>query len=247
MQKIIYFIVFALLITLNSCKKEKKWDCINSTGKIIHQERILGGFNSIQIYDKTDVICVQDSLNPYKVDVEEGENLQSGISFQIIDSQLTISNKNTCHWVRNINHRTKLILSVKMLKKIEIYGDVNFSTKDTLRTGELIIEHYGGNDAHFTIKTNNKLVTAQHSAGNIYLSGEAAVQVNSLHDVSFLYAQNMIGAYCYVYHYGTGDAYVQPWKDFGVKSYYTGNVYYSREAWTKDIDIKGTGKVIKTQ
>ncbi|MBZ0328371.1 MAG: DUF2807 domain-containing protein, partial [Altibacter sp.] len=96
MKKILYIIS---LIFLFGCNSESAWDCIQESGAIIEREFRVKEFKKIQVWERVQLIVSQGDFQ--NVRVETGENLMNEIQVKVKDSILTISDRNSCNWVRD--------------------------------------------------------------------------------------------------------------------------------------------------
>jgi len=86
--------IFWILITLSlvaGCSKKKN-DCMKSTGKIVFEERTVGSFKTLEVYNNVNVIVTHGTT--YAVTVEAGENLLEKITVDVKGDTLVIKNKN---------------------------------------------------------------------------------------------------------------------------------------------------------
>lgn len=96
MKKIIFTIC---LISLFSCNSEYVWDCIQESGPIIEKEFETTVFKKIQVWDRVQLFVSQGAEQ--NIRVTTGENLMNEIQVKVEDSILTISDRNSCNWVRD--------------------------------------------------------------------------------------------------------------------------------------------------
>jgi hypothetical protein len=95
MKKLIYILG---LFVLMSCNSEFAWDCVQESGPIIEREFNVRQFKKIQVWERVQLIISQGDFQ--NVRVETGENLINEIQVVVKDSILTISDRNSCNWVR---------------------------------------------------------------------------------------------------------------------------------------------------
>ncbi len=96
MKKIIYTLTFVFLF---GCSSEYSWDCIQSSGDIIEKEFEVAVFKKVQVWERVQLIISHGETQ--NIRVETGENLMNEIQVKVKDSILTISDRNSCNWVRD--------------------------------------------------------------------------------------------------------------------------------------------------
>jgi hypothetical protein len=136
----------SIIFLFNSCSKEKTFDCIKSTGKIVKEDQYFDNFSILYVNDNINVILVQNL--PGKITIEAGDNLLPKIKTEQNGNTITISNKNTCNWVRSYDKPMNVYVGVNQIKKItqEGYGKISegeYIKTDTLRIANLT---YGDTD-----------------------------------------------------------------------------------------------------
>ncbi len=144
-----YCIYFITIIMIVSCSKEKRFDCIRSTGDIVKQERYFDNFSVIYVEDNIDVVLLQDM--PGKIVVEAGENLLYKIKTFQEGNKITISNENTCNWVRSYHKKMRVLVGVGQVKEIDLFGYGTITSGGHLRTDTLRVYNLTYGDADIQI------------------------------------------------------------------------------------------------
>ncbi len=76
MKTVKYLFILVLLFTgilsIPSCKKENRCDCIKRTGPIVKETRVLAEFTRVEAEDNLNVFITQDTVQ--EVVIEAGEN-----------------------------------------------------------------------------------------------------------------------------------------------------------------------------
>src|SRR3972149_5567093 len=93
-----FWLVIGMFPLASACKKDKP-DCFKSTGDLVREQREVGDFSSMEVYNNVNVVISQDTLN--QVIIEAGENLLEEITTEINGATLVIRNNNKCNWVRS--------------------------------------------------------------------------------------------------------------------------------------------------
>jgi hypothetical protein len=124
-------IIFVLgIIVLCGCNGENVFDCVQSSGNIIEQEFEVDAFNRIQVWERVQLFISHGDQQ--MVRVETGENLMNEIQLKILDSVLTISDRNSCNWGRNYGI-TKVYITSPDIKQIRNSSGLTVKSIGTLR------------------------------------------------------------------------------------------------------------------
>jgi hypothetical protein len=95
--KMVSFII--CIVVFFSCDSENSLDCFQATGDIIEEDFNVDVFKKIQVWERVQLIISQGDTQ--RVYVETGENLINEIKVKVEDSILTVSDGNSCNFVRD--------------------------------------------------------------------------------------------------------------------------------------------------
>ncbi|GAA4279736.1 head GIN domain-containing protein [Gaetbulibacter aestuarii] len=95
MKKVIYILVLLML----SCSGEKAGDCFESAGPLTQEEVTVPSFDKILVNRNIELILKDGATQ--KVVVEAGQNSQHDITATVTDGKLTLTDNNTCNFVRD--------------------------------------------------------------------------------------------------------------------------------------------------
>ena len=109
MKNIIYTLFFLIIF---SCDKEDAWNCIQTSGATVFQELTVAPFERILVNRDIELIVKQGM--DYKVEIQTGANLVNDIEVVVLDSQLQLTDHNTCNLVRDYGP-TKMIVTTPFL------------------------------------------------------------------------------------------------------------------------------------
>lgn len=191
------------LLGLLACKRENRFDCFKANGEETTLTRNLQRFDSIDVLDNIDVNLLTGS--EYKVEIATGKNISANINTNVKNGLLTISNGNTCNFVRGYKQKIRVTVYAPRLQKVyhtgvgTVYIEEGFK-QDTvrLRVGNTGDTHISG---HF--KT---IYTSTHGGGDIYLKGSTDELLVYTNGTNYIRAQNLvIKRFCYVSSYTLGD------------------------------------------
>ncbi|MCX6351059.1 MAG: DUF2807 domain-containing protein [Bacteroidetes bacterium] len=246
MKKALSFLfTFVLIFVYSSCKKEYVTDCFKGTGEEATETRNLIGFNKISVYNNLNLVLIQDTAKDGLILLKGGKNLLPSIKAYIKDSTLILEDNNHCNFSRSFKNKLTVEVHFAALKKLIVNDNAYVSNTKKIYFDELDIRHLGMGEVNMNLHCGF-LRTWQGNAGGITLEGWSAVYVCSIEDVGPVDASKMQGDYTYVFHWGTNDVHVKPYKEFGAMLYGRGNIYYNQEPLKKDIQVKGgSGRFIK--
>ena len=218
-------------------------NCITSNGKTIRQERVLGDFDSIDVREYVNLILIQDTVN--RVTVESGQNIIDGITTEVVNRQLNISNTNKCKWLRSYDVPVNVYVSVKNLMKIYYLSSGNINSLNTLKPYSLKIEVWGGcGTIDLDMDTYQGYFFLQAGTVDINLHGHCAISTIFSGDYGPFHCQDLKTGYSFVTNKSSNDCYVNASQYLEANIGSIGNIYYTGNPDSLDIDITGSGQVI---
>lgn len=221
-MRIAIFITIALIFA--SCKKEEA-GCFTPTGDVKKETRSLSNFHQINLYDNIHLILIPGSEN--KVEVEAGENLIAGISTQIENGELNITNENKCNFTRSYKVPVNVYVTYTNLREIVHYGAGKVSNQDTIQQTYFAITQYNGaGDFDLTIDCDSLLALLHTGAGNLYAKGK--VNYGYLYSAanSIFYCEDLVTQNLHVHNKTTGDFFVHAIQSLLVEVRSNSTVYY---------------------
>jgi hypothetical protein len=239
------FQFFIVLILFNSCKKENLCDCFKGTGKNITEKRQLSPFNELLVEDNIDVHIKQG--NDYSATITAGSNVMSLIKTRIEDGKLKITDNNTCDFTRDYQRKVRINITVPSINKINQNGTGNVFMEDEFICERL--SYYLSNSGNLYINTNANIVYgSMHGNGDVYVKGK--IKSN------FIYA----GGQGYYNSFeassdemiltlntsGSMKVSVNQFLKIDMLDRSTGNIYFKGNPTNISLNIKGTGKLIKS-
>lgn len=240
-SKHIYTIVVALFaIVLISCKKENSCDCIKRTGPIVTQKREISGFNKIFVEDNVNVFITQDSV--FEVVVEAGKNLRGLILTEVIDSTLTIKNKNRCNWARSYKEPLNVYVKMPVIKYITSDGTGKIQGRNIITTNTFDIRTKNAGNIELTVN-NSRVLTHMHGAGDVILHGYTNEHYSDIGGTAFLKCQDLETNYTYLHTFTTGICYVKTANTISCKIDKIGDVFCYGNPLTVELQRNGTGQI----
>ena len=229
-------------IFLCSCGKNGG-KCISTTGPVTRQVRLISDFDSIRVYDNLNVILIQDSVN--KVTAEAGENIIGGIVATVSERELVLHNTNSCNWLRSYSNPLNVYVSVKNLMKIHYESSGDITCTDTIRSGYLKIDIWGGcGTIDLKVRVFDGYFIQRMGTATMILKGVCNVSSVFSGDFGLLNLKELKTGYTFVTNSGSNNCYVNTSHELGATITSIGNIYYSGNPKVIKTTITGTGKVI---
>ena len=242
MKKNYFILLLPLSFVMFSCKKENMKDCIKSTGDIIIETRRFSPIDTILVQNNINLYLRYDSVE--SILVETGKNLVPLIETSIENKKLILSNKNKCNFMRNYETPINVTVSIPDIKFIQTTGAANINSLNRLTLTKSRIVNSGIGDINLDLNGGH-ILTQIYGSGGINLTGKAAVLEIYSTGNCFMYCENLITGYTFLYSNTTGYIYVHAEKELGATIVGSGDVFYSGNPELKNIKISGKGKLRK--
>lgn len=247
MNKIIYSLL--VLVLFCSCDSENANDCFQQSGAIITQEIDLSAFTKIRV--NRDVSLVLKEGPVQQVAIETGENLLNDVEFTVNGDWLTITNHNSCNYVRDYN-LTKVYVTVPNLVEILSSTQFQITSDGMLNFDVLLITSENFNDT--SVNAVGDVILSLNSqdidvVGNNLTSFTFSGTVEDL-NMSFasgdgvFNGRNLVSNKVRVYHRGTNRVTVNPIQELSAELRSTGDVIVVNEPPIVAIEEHYTGEVI---
>lgn len=234
----------SFLVILTACTKDTMFDCFKSTGPIVTEDREASQFGGIVLLNNLDLYLSQGSA--YSISVEAGKNLQSNIKTDINDGVLTISNQNTCNWVRSYNKPMKVYVTVVELDSIVYQSSGNIYSENTLSTDSLKIEvKEGGGQINLSIDAWKTWFMLNEGTVDLNVLGYSNVCYISSNAYGPVNCLGLYTVFTYLSSNSTNNCYVQVESDLSATIDNVGNVYYSGNPPNITYVQNGSGELIK--
>jgi hypothetical protein len=244
MNKVVFSLLGLLTVFVYSCKKENAGDCFKSVGTQTEEMRQLAPFDHIHVDKDVDVVLVPDTQE--FVIVRCGDNLIDLIKTEVTGTELYITNKNKCNWVRNFETPIKAEVHLKSIYSLYFTGSGQITSADTLRSANLKIETYNASGNIDLVVRNGWNELVQHTGNaDIKVSGIAPYNTMYTGGNGFLDCRGLKCSESYVLHRGTGNVYTTATNYLGVKITLIGDVYYTGTPLAISDTITGTGRLIQ--
>lgn len=212
MKKIIYILS---VMVIASCNSEDASDCFQTEGTLVQQEVVVNMFDRILVNRDIELIVKEGS--EYGVIIETGENLLNDVLAIVVDSQLQLTDNNSCNFVRDYGI-TKIYVTAPNLKEIRNSSQYDVTSDGVLLSPELklisedfeIPGNFTVGDFRLQVEIEDLNIIA-NNISSFYISGT----VNNLYIGFFSGAgrfegENLIAQNIDVFHRGSNDMIVNP-------------------------------------
>ena len=238
-----------LLILFLSCDSDKINDCFQSSGTIISEEFFVSNFTKVKINRDIELILIEGPIQ--KVLVETGENLLNDIEAEVINSQLILTNGNTCNFVRDYNV-TKVYVTTPNIEEINSSTQFKISSQGVLNFPSIKILSENFNDSS-TIAVGEINLNLNSQEVRIVANNLTSFSFNGFTDVlninfaagnGIFDGANMIANKVSVFHRGTNDIRINPQQELSGKLVSTGNLISINQPPIVNVEVLYTGNLI---
>jgi hypothetical protein len=237
--------VCALLLA--GCEREQWDDCITSTGPERIEERAVGGFHTVDLSDRVDLVLEPRASGT--VAVEAGRNLLGQVGTEVRDSVLYIANDNRCNWVRSFKPRITVHVPVTAVRKLVLRGTGDVSCTDTLRVQDFRVEQHGAQGTTDLLLDVHTCAVGLHTgAGDVRLRGRCTSQADLYSGIMApIDASQLRARFVAVNNSGIAD--IRCWATEGLDAqlYSVGDVYYRGDPGSVQSLVLGEGRLIRTE
>lgn len=246
MKRIIYILALTLIV---SCNSEHTGDCFQKTGRIIQQEVTVAAFDKILVNRDIELIIKEGSTQ--KVVIETGENLLNDIFVIVADGKLTLTDNNTCNYVRDYGI-TKIYVTSPNITEIRSSTQYDISSNGILTYPSLTIlsEDFGEPDtftnANFRLQIdNNTFRLVFNNLSNGFISGKTEnLNLTFAAGTSRFEGRNLIAQRVQVWNRASNDMIVNPQQEIKGTISGTGNVISVNHPPIVDVNELYKGRLI---
>jgi len=238
-------VLFLLLLNFcfgTSCKDSAEpWQ---SFGEITTESRILSAFHALDVNHDIQLVITQDTALPEQIQITYGKNVMSGITTEIQNGILYIKNSNKAKWLRRLNVQPKCTLNLHQISDIHLEGNAKVNCKDTIYSQAIHCTINSVEDQNLFIYCG-QFYGGLMNSGNVKLSGQATIFSWSCEKGGGLDASELRSDDVYLFHFTIKDIFVNPSKQFDVRVFNSGNVfYYKIPSYKFDQYTQGKGQVL---
>lgn len=230
---------------LLSCKPEKN-KCLKSTGEVVIEERNLQeGFNKIFLSENIDLYLIQDTIN--KLTFEAGENLMPFLSSELSNNSLSLSNNNSCRFLRSYKVPVKARLHLKELKYLFFSGSGDVISENQLSFPAITFESKDGSgEVDINVQTDSLFIVQHTGPAHFNLKGNSHYQYIYTGGNGWFYGKDLQSDTTHVNNSGTGSVEVNVKNKLIVELKLLGDVIYYGDPNEVVVSTnEGRGKIIK--
>lgn len=235
MKKLSVLLALALLFLAGSTAYAGIF-CDDGSGNVISEDVTLkGSFNKVSLKGSGNIFVIQGNTESLKIETDD--NLIDKILCEVQGSTLVIGAKsNICPTKLNF------YVTLKDAEGFKVTGSGDVKLQNTIRADKLALVIRGSGDIKGEVECTN-LKCDVSGSGDIDVSGRAAntkIEISGSGDVD---AGGLNTNWCQINIFGSGDCMVDVKDELYVDIFGSGDVVYSGDPATKEVDVKGSGDV----
>lgn len=243
------FYVVITLFFLFACDSENANNCFQTAGSLVQKEVIVDDFDKILVNRDIELIIKEGELQ--KVIIETGENLLNDIEVSVENSQIILTDNNTCNYFRDYGITTIYITApniteIRSSTQYPIQSDgvltypslsilsEDFNAPDTFTVGDFILEIENNSfNALFNGLSSTKITGSTTNLNINMASGDARFN-----------ARNLVAQKVNVFNRGSNDVIVNPQESITGKIVSTGNVISVNRPPVVEVEALYKGRLI---
>ncbi|SFZ90967.1 Putative auto-transporter adhesin, head GIN domain [Flaviramulus basaltis] len=246
MKKLVYIFVFSFLI---ACNSENAGDCFQKTGNIIQQEVVVSSFDKILVNRDIELIIEEGPVQ--SVIIETGENLINDVSAIVVDAKLTLTDDNTCNYVRDYGI-TKVYITSSNITEIRSSTQYTVSSNGVLTYPNLSLlsedfstpDSFTNGDFRLQID-NNSFRVGFNNISNCFISGKTQnLNVSFYAGTSRFEGRDLIAQNVTIWNRSSNDMIVNPQQSIKGKISGTGNVISVSQPPIIEVEEQYKGRLI---
>lgn len=232
----LYHITAIIILLSLSCSKVK--DGCTEKGALTEVKRQVDLFYEILAEDRLDVELIHDPSRKGEVVLKGYANLLDGVSLQVTNGRLILSDDNRCKWLRELEDRVLCQVYIDSLSEIHSMDDAAFFSRDTIPLKELYFLQSSTADQNLILDMGT--ITFDHrEAGKVTLSGTCDILIATMYETGKLDAKELSTDLVFIFHYGLNHVSVSPRSLLECLMENSGNVYYHQDPQN---GVKVTGR-----
>jgi hypothetical protein len=232
-----------------ACGSENAGDCFQKAGSIIQLEVSVANFDKILVNRDVELIIEEGATQ--KIVIETGKNLMNDVSAIVINGRLTLTDENTCNYVRDYGI-TKVYVTSPNITEIRSSTQYDVSSKGVLTFPSLSVssEDYNVPDTFtngdFRLQIDNdsfRLVF--NNISNCFISGQTNnLNITFAAGTSRFDGRNLIAQNVNISNRSSNDMIVNPQQSITGKISGPGNVIAVNQPPTVDVEELYKGRLI---
>jgi len=243
-MKKIFLLSFVLLIL--SCNSENGIGCFKKQGPLQSKELSVENFSKINISHGIELIVKQSEEQ--SIQLTAGKNLINNIKFEVIDSELKITDENGCEMLRNY-HPAKVYITTPVLEKIYSISQYSVRSDGVLTFPKLHLEtgiSKEGPASVFEIQIDNNYLWINENVSSIFkISGKTKkLDVSFWGGIGRLEGENLLADEIYVNNRSANHMIVFPVNSISGVIRGTGNVILKNVPPVIEVEQIYTGHLV---
>ncbi|WP_418604517.1 head GIN domain-containing protein [Hwangdonia sp.] len=246
MKKLIYI---SILFLIFACDSENANDCFQKMGSLIQKEITVDAFDKILVNRDIELIVKEGPTQ--KVSIETGENLLNDVTATVVDGKLTLTDNNSCNYVRDYGV-TKVYITSPNLTEIRSSTQYDVRSDGVLSYPNLTVlsEDYSAPDTftngNFRLQIDNNTFTLVfNNLSNCFISGKTnSLNITFAAGTSRFEGRDLIAQQVGIWNRSSNDMIVNPQQSIKGKISGTGNVIAVNKPGTVNVDEQYKGRLI---
>lgn len=246
MKELSYILILILIL---ACDSERANDCFQKTGDIIQKQVVVDVFDKILVNRDIELI-VKEGVEQ-KVIIETGKNLINDVEAVVADGKLTLTDNNTCNYVRDYGV-TKVYVTSPNINEIRSSTQYDISSDGMLTYPSLTIlsEDFNAPDtftnANFRFQINNDTFRVVfNNLSNVFISGYTNnLNITFAAGTSRFEGRDLVAQNVTVWNRSANDMIVNPQQSIKGKISGTGDVIAVNEPPIVEIEELYKGQLI---
>lgn len=237
-------LLLALLFILCGCSKMNPVDCFTNTGPVTTEERESSTFHCIEMNDNVDVYL--SHAPDYSIEVRAGKNIIPGIKTKIDNRTLSISNENSCNWIRSYNSPIEVHIGAPQIDSIVYQSSGNLISANQFVSDSLKIDILeGGGSINLWVELEKGFFNMHYGTVDLKVRGHSHISYLSSRSYGPANLKELDTEFTYMSSNSTNDCWVRASNTLDVQILNIGNVYYSGNPATIQKEILGEGHLYK--
>lgn len=242
--KSLALIIFCITITCFSCGKAGDRPCLKGRGTPVSEERPTGAFTKVVLDDRINLKIIPDSVD--RALINAPSNLIQFIETHNSDGILTLSDKNTCNWLRRSDNGITVTLHCTDLKNLSCRGSGNVTTDGVLRQASLTLDlHDASGTFEINVDTDSLIVNQHNGPATVNVWGRSNYSRIYSAGNGFIYVQNLDSKRLIARHKGTGACHIRAVDYLHATVEYTGDIHVYGSPAEKFLINNGSGTFIQ--
>ena len=246
MKRLEYIFILFLIF---ACDSENANDCFQKIGSIIQKEITVDAFDKILVNRDIELIIKEGATQ--KVIIETGENLLNDVTAIVVDGKLTLTDNNTCNYVRDYRI-TKVYITSPNITEIRSSTQYDVRSEGVLTYPSITIlsEDFNAPDTftngNFRLQIdNNAFRLVFNNLSNCFISGKTnSLNITFAAGTSRFEGRDLAAQNVTIWNRSSNDMIVNPQLSIKGKISGTGNVIAVNKPAIIEVEEQYKGRLI---